>query len=482
MAYTNTPEESTYRTVRVDFAGVGTGRNGTTTSKDARFVNCFAETVRDPTNKDKKYWLRQRPGLTHKMNVGVSGTGRGIAYFNGYLYSAIGNKLYRDTTEVATLGNSSGRVGFTQFNGTYTALIALDGVKGWVIKTDNTVTEITDVDFPTPHVPFPIFIDGYLFVADDGTDDIYNCNLEDPLTWTAGNFITAELYPDQIKALAKNANYLVAIGEKTTEQFYDAALTGGSPLQRNDSAVQQVGTPAPSTVVQGDGEVIFVGTTDNGGRTVWLLKGFEAKELATPQIRQSLTSEGSGISSAAATIIRTMGHKFYILTTSTRTFVFDLDEGLWHEWTYNGATSPFIFLYACDHPDGEARALHPSNGNICAFSDTVATDAITSSSSTTMTMQVVTDKLDFGSNNRKYMHRLSLVGDAPHSSAVSVAVSWSDDDYQNWATSRDISLTGDLSYMTQLGMFRRRAMKFTYTAAYPIRLEAFEMDINIGQN
>lgn len=482
MAYTNTPEQDTYRTVRHELAGVGNGRNGTTITKDARYVNCFVESVKNPMQDQKKRYLRQRPGMIHKTNIGVTGTGRGIAYFNGYLYSAIGNKLYRDTTEVATLGNSSGRVGFTQFNGTYTALIALDGVKGWVIKTDNTVTEITDVDFPTPHSPYPVFLDGYLFVADLDTDDIYNCDLEDPLTWTPGNFITAELYPDKIVAMAKNANYLVAIGEKTTEQFYDAALIGGSPLQRNDSAVQQIGCPAPATVVQGDGELVFVGSTDNGGRTVWFIKGFESKEIATPQIRQSLTSEGTGISSASAFMIRSMGHKFYVLTTSTRTFVFDFDEGLWHEWTYNGVSSPFICLYACDHPDGDARTLHPSNGNLLAFSDTVAHDAITSSSNTTMTVEVVTDKLDFGSNNRKYAHRLSLVYDVPHTAAVNMSVAWSDDDYQNWSSARTVSVNTDLSAITQLGMFRRRAFKLTYTAAYPIRGEALELDINIGQS
>ena len=101
--YTNTPEQDTYRTQRFDLVGIGTARNGTTTSKDARYVNCFPERLRDPSLDGKRYFLRQRPGMIHKLNVGVAGTGRGLTYFNGNTYTAIGNKLYRDSTEVATL-------------------------------------------------------------------------------------------------------------------------------------------------------------------------------------------------------------------------------------------------------------------------------------------------------------------------------------------------------------------------------------------
>lgn len=482
MAYTNTPEQSTYRTLRFDLAGMPSGRSGGTTNKDQKFLNAFPESFKDPTTRDKKFFLRSRPGAAFSTALPAAGEGRGIMYFNGSVYSVVGNKLYRDTTSVQTLATTTGPVGFTLFNGSYTALILVDGTDGYVIKTDNSVTKITDPDFPTPHIATPVFLDGYLFLAKSGTDDIYNCDLEDPLSWTPGKFITAELYPDKVIALAKNANYVVAVGERTTEQFYDAGNASGSPLQRNDSAVQQVGTPAPFSVVSSDGEVLLVGTTQNGGYTVWLIKGFEYKELGTPFINQALTYEGVNLAQAVGCVVRSTGHKFYILTTLTRTFVFDLDEQMWHEWASGAGTSPFAYRFVCDHNDGKPRLLHNTGGFVAALTDNIATDATSSSTTETIYTQVLTDKIDISSNNRKTCNRLSMVGDAPNGTAnVLLNVSWSDDDYNTWTADRPLYLNGDLQAITQLGMFRRRAFRFTYNQPYPIRLEGFELDINIGQ-
>jgi len=137
----------------------------------------------------------------------------------------------------------------------------LDGVKGYVFTGPSTApTEITDADFPTPHIPQPVFLDGYLFVAKANTQDIYNSDLDNPLLWTAGNFISAEMYPDKIVGLTKNNNYIYAVGRNSVEYLYDAAnLT--SPLARHDSAVQQFGATSSGTIVATDTEVVMVGET-----------------------------------------------------------------------------------------------------------------------------------------------------------------------------------------------------------------------------
>lgn len=541
MAYTNTPQNNTYRTVRIDAVNDPTGRNGTATS-DIRYVNIFPEKNTDPHSSyaNRKFYLRERPGTVYKSGV-TAGTARGMHYYNGHMYSVIDNQLYQDSTPVQTISNSTGPVGFTEYNGTYNALILLDGINGYVIKTDLTVTPIVpgafaastaytlgqrviptagqngyfyevttagttgtepvwpttsgntvtsgsvtftcrDGDFPTPHIPYPVFIDGYLFVCLSNSADIYNSDLEDPLLWTAGNFITAELYPDNVVSMGKNNNYLVALGSQTIEHFYDAAIASGSPLQRNDTAVQQMGCIAPQTTVTTDDGVVFVGTTMNGGRTVWILNGFQPKEIGVPVVKQHLDSEGSNISNAVGMVFRTMGHKFYMITTTTRTFVYDFDEGMWHEWSYNNETTPWLYKVGCDHPDGQFRLLHPTNGNIVALSDTSAHDAIDNSTNTTIYAVLQTEKLDFGSINRKFGYRLSVIGDTPTSSNTPMTVQWSDDDYRTWSAARTLNINGDISFIMQLGMFRRRAFKFIYNQDYPLRLEGFEIDLNIGNS
>jgi hypothetical protein len=80
------------------------------------------------------------------------------------------------------------------------------------------------------------------------------------------------------------------------------------------------------------------------------------------------------------------------------------------------------------------------------------------------------------------MSRFSLIGDVPDDTLVDTAVSikWSDDDYKTWSTARTLTFTGDLPAITQLGQFRRRAFRITYSLPHLFRLEAMEMDINKG--
>mgnify|MGYP000340684892 CR=1 FL=1 len=80
------------------------------------------------------------------------------------------------------------------------------------------------------------------------------------------------------------------------------------------------------------------------------------------------------------------------------------------------------------------------------------------------------------------MSRLALIGDVPTTSGAgnTVQVAWSDDDYQTWTADRDLSFDYDFPCIAQLGNFRRRAFKIEYSQPYLLRLEAFEVDINKG--
>lgn len=484
MAFTQTPTQSTYQTKRMGFVENPQARSGTDKTKDQRIVNFYPELIQEAQGaRSKEYTINSRPGTVYSASGGAAAAGRGIVYFNSSLFTVIGTNVYRNgTTMGVTLGTSTGHIGFTQFNGTYTSLILLDGVKGWEIKLDNSITQIVDADFPTPHVPFPVFIDGYLLVAKAGTDDLYNSDLENALSWTPGSFITAELYPDAIVALAKNNNYCYTIGSSTIEFFYDAGIASGSPFQRNDSAVQQFGCPAPLTVVETDKEVVFVGSTNNGGYTIWALEGFNPKEIAYPSLRESLDAEGANIANATAFSVRSNGHKFYVLSLTSRTWVYDFKENLWHEWTYSDNTTKFPFENGCDVTGGSSKLIHNSNGNVVLLSTAVATDQITSSAGINIYSEMTTVKQDMDSMRRKDCSRLTLVGDAPQVSNLPMSVQWSDDDYQTWSTPRTLNINGSYSTITQLGKFRRRAFRFIYNNALPIAIEGYELDLNIGNS
>lgn len=479
MPYSKTPVIQTYETKRVNFISNPQQRN-TNAAQDFRLLNMMVEVIKSPVGDQSKYFIKSRPGVATAFTT-AAGEGRGIYYWvisgTGYCMAVVGNKVYANGTNVLTLATSTGSVGFTEFVSStgIVSLVLLDGTDGYVFSNSTTAVKITDADFPTPHVPIPIFIDAYLFVAKANTADIYNSNLDDPSLWTAGNYISAEMYPDLIVALSKNNNYIYAVGSSSTEYLYDVANATGSPLGRHDSAVQQFGTAAKDSVVQTEVEVIMIGETNNGGHTVWTIDGFKASEIGIPAIKSALLADGANLANAQAFCVRVSGQKCYVISLTNRTLVYSFDTKMWHEWSTGSGS--FLCSHATDGPNGSAYMLDKTNGNIYTMDETIFTDA-----GTAINCVFTSAKLDFDTINRKFMYRLSIIGDVPDSTGTDIAVSvqWSDDDYKTFSTARTLNFNADLPKIDQLGQFRRRAFKLTYSLPHLLRLEGLEVDLNKG--
>lgn len=490
MPFTKAPETSTFKTQRFPVVGTPLQRNGAYVGSlpDQRFLNCYPEKINSETLKTNSFYLRKRPGLISQFITNVA-EGRGIIYEDSTqkTFGVTGNIVWvwdgTTLTNIGTLATSTGAVGWTVHLTTGIDVALLDGVNGYLINPNtNVFTQITDVNFPSPHVPDPVSMDGYLFVAKAGTADIYNSNLNVPTVWTPGDFITAEMYPDFIVALSKNNNYIYAVGTGSVEFFYDAGIATGSPLQRNDSAVLQFGTPAPGSVTQTEKEVIMIGSTQNGGRTIWLIEGFKATEIALEPVKMSLDAEGAAISTCNCYCIRTAGHKFYVLRLeqSKRTWVYDFEEKLWHEWSgyADDGSTPALFrgAFCSDSTIGHPFMQDTSNGRIYSMSEDVYQD-----NGVQILVQMTTEKQDFDNMNRKDYYRFVLFGDWPNNVTTSnITLDWTDDDYRTYQGNRTINLCQALPVTRRLGKSRRRAFRLTYTDNQPLRLEGFEVDVNIG--
>jgi len=174
--------------VRLPLIGAYSNRTNSG-SKDQRFINAFPETRKVEQLENTRIYINKRPGLVELCNVAGDGAGRGLIHFYGSFYAIIANKVYKVTddgttvTEKITLPSSTGNCGIISCNSSVLGdyLFLCDGTVGWIVKSDHTVTQITDEDFPTPHVASPTFIDGYVLVAKDS--DVFNCDLDAPLSW-----------------------------------------------------------------------------------------------------------------------------------------------------------------------------------------------------------------------------------------------------------------------------------------------------------
>ena len=540
MAFTKTPTQDTYDTKRFPFVGAHNSRDKFGT-KDQRYVNCYPESIKNPLNQGKRIYLVKRPGLSTIVNTASTGEARGLIYWNGKVYSVVGAKVFSNTTLIYTLSTSTGFVGFQPANasssGASNYLFLCDGTNGYTIDTSDAVVQInvtysvwttvttlavgqrriptvanslyyevtaittgttavgeptwpttignTVVDggvtwtckgyyggFPSPHVPTPIFADGYIFLAKSNTDRIYNCDLELPQSWNPINFVAAEMFPDNLVALARNNNQVVAFGSTSTEFLYDAANVNSSPLARNDGGAQQIGCASATTLVSFEQQMIFVGQSELGGRCVWFIDSFKPTKVSIEWVDDALDQESTNISNSKAYIMRVRGHQFYILNLTSRTFVYDLDEKMWTEWSTNNAGNHSVFTinYSCDW-NGEALGLHATNGKVYKFDPYTYQD-----DGTAILVDATTSLIDMDDMDRKTCHMFILVGD--RTSATSLAsVSYSDNDYATFSTPRSMDLA-NRAFLTNLGMFRRRAFRVQYSDNFPFRVEAIEIYTN----
>jgi len=539
MAQPSQAQPTTYRQLRIDFIGSVHNRDSSSNKDQRFINVYPETTKNPTSKEPKKYLVKRPGLSLNSTVVALGAIARGCVYWEGNLYTVYGDKLYKGTSSIQTLATSTGTVGWATSSGVTKYLFICDGTDGYVVDTSGTVTKInqtysawaattnyslddiriptvgngfyykvttdagssgasqptwpttigsTVVDggitwtcsgsyggFPSPHIPKPVFLDGYIFLIDSGTYDIYNCDLENPLGWSTANFISAEMWPDDSVCLARQNNQIVVLGNESTEFLYDTGGASGTPLGRNDAAAIEIGIAGRDTLYQDEKQFIFVGQSSTGGRAVWRVEGFQIKKISYEGIERIIDAEGTNITSAIAFGVRTAGHYFYILNLNTKTLVYDIEETMWHEWSTNssGTHSKLTYNYAADSLTGRAVLQHNTNGKTYLLDPSVYQD-----DGVSILTELWTSRLDFGSVNRKFMSSLNIVGDTTTASSL-LSFRWSDDDYKTWSNWKDIDLVVR-PYFMKLGVFRRRAFNLKFTDNAPLRLEGMEFDFNMG--
>ena len=487
MAFTKSPENNTYQTKQIELMQELDSRTDSV-SKDVSYLNCFFDELQNKLTQEKDYNIVKRAGLASFGSALPSTNIRGLYYWEDEdkLYAVSGNDIWiatastgvHITTKAGALATLNGNVGFTEFlyDDTTVKVVLSDGTKVYTIDSANNVVTVTDVDLPTPHLPVPVFLDGYLFIVKADSADIYNSNLNDPTAWTAGNFISCEMFPDEVNHFAKLNNYLVVFGTSSIEYFWDAANASGSPLQRNDTPVKLVGYLGG--FAQHGGRIYFLGNTTAGTPDVYALEDLKMENIGNAAVRKYLEVQAGDLGNSSATIVSFMGNDFYVFTIGPRTYVFDLKAGLWTNFAFKNNLNMYITHSVCSSsPYVPTSIVYINNEpNLLKFNPTVYQD-----DGVNFTMRTVTGNHYFGSYNQKAMHRLTITSDRPTTDA-SMDVYWTDDDYQTYTSSQAVNLNQELPSLTRLGRFRKRAFKLELTANVPLRLKRLEVDINLGQH
>ena len=338
--------------------------------------------------------------------------------------------------------------------------------------------------FPSHHNPSAAFLDGYLFLSRTGTYEIYNSATEGYNSWNPLDYISANQYPDPVIALGKQNNLLVAFGTISTEFFYDAANTN-SPLERYQGSVLQVGLNDASAFSTNEKVVFFVGKSDAGKTSVWMMDGTKVQEISTEYVERIMSGNTGAFK---VTSIRLDGHYFVLLDCGTvgRTLVYDIEEQIWTEWV-DGVTGLQFGLQSFAFTDSSENYIlgqNPSTGSLYLISNrndssNASASKIYTDAGTNYTVSTTLAKQDFDTYKRKFFHKAYIVGDL---SNTNVSISWSDDDYQTYSSSIAVSMNDVNPQLTRLGSSRRRAWKLTHTDNTPLRLEALEVTYTVGEH
>lgn len=490
MAFNRAPTVDTYSTARVDVFREITLRDDGASGADEDYLNVFIELVKDNSLEDSRKYILKRGGVEEVIPALNLSTVRGMYFWQDQqkILYCVGRNIYVyeiTTQNTIPLYNvfttTEGYIGFCEYlyDDGSVKILATDGTatSGLIsIDITNTVVTCTDTTLPE-HQPYLVFLDGYVFVSKKNTATIHCSTLNNPLDWSVLDTIDAEMEADVILRMAKINNYLLVFGSNTIEYFWDAGNESpDTPLQRNDTPIK-MNKYLGGMSVYGN-KVFYIGTDAGGQPDIFVLQDFKIESIGIPSISRYLSTCSEDFATWTGNIISVQGHTFYIVKAGlNKTFVYDVNTKLWVRWAYQDNS-----IFNIQH----STVGNSSNATLSLFS-LDNTDAIYKFSNTyqdngvNYTCIITTDEFDFGSLNRKTMKRCGIIADRPHTNN-NILLQWSDNDYRTYSTARSINLNQDMPCTYQLGSFRQRSFKLTYTQNTALRIQGLEVDINKGNS
>ena len=474
------------------YVGVGivglmiVGKTTQATDKDARFINCFAQTVSDPITGQKKLCVVKRPGFGTQStpssgNAGYAimvwtGAGNGTAVISAF--GATNSTIYSATSSLGAITGRCTGITETSINGTATLAVTSTDNTGWYYDTGvGVMTEITDAQWPGDTETITgtfAHMDGFAFVMTT-RGRLWSSDLNSITAWTANNFTATNAYPDLGIAALRWKNYVMAFGTESIEFYYNAGLTP-FPLARAHAMTQKIGAVSADAIARISDTVFWCGTTPEGGMSIFQWDG-NVSRLSAPEVEAIMILAGA--SNISLTTIRFYGRSFVLIKAGPTTLAYCVEEKMWHEWN---TTTPLWYKCASVMLGGTMVNYSVSNVStsgkvfVMNHSSLVFTD-----NGDTYTARIQTGPEDGGTDATKFYHDLDIVADVEGSTST-LTIASSDDDYATYSTHGTLDLSGTRPLrLTGLGSARRRGWALTHSANTPMRLHRAEGNLSVGR-
>jgi hypothetical protein len=355
--------------------GLGSYESASKPFSAQRCVNLYA--ISAQAQALSEFILNYTPGIVLFASVGAHKS-RGAIVMNGVYYVVSGTTLY----SIDELGNITSRgtiLGTTRVSMAHNGeklCIVVPGGNGYVYNaTTTTLTQITDPDYRTADTV--CFKDGYYVFTETDSNVFFNSALNDPLTFAALDFGTAEQSPGNIVACHATHDEVFILKENTTEVFQNVG-GAGFPFQRIPGASFEKGTFSKYSPIQWEGTFYFVGGGINEKAAIFQATTGEPAKISTDAIAHEIqkftkaeiaesfsftySTEGSSF----------VGFTFRSINIPSRTFVYNvtasqsLGHPVWFEqqtgisdnaWRINSLDSIYDKLIVSDNIDGRIGYL-----------------------------------------------------------------------------------------------------------------------------
>ncbi len=283
------------------------------------------------------------PGLVEFSNPATAAGVRGIHIMGSYVYAVVGAVVYEiasngTAVNLGSIETSTGHVGMAD-NGTQILLV--DGTDDGHIITFNTLTDISDNDFPV--ATDCVFFDGYFVVTVGVTGRIQISDLYDGLVWDALDFATAESAADYLVGIGNTKQNIWLFGTLTTEVYFNSG-NADFPFERVPGAIINTGCNALGSITEVTDKVYWLSHKNQ----VVCSKGYGKEVVSTVSIDYQISTYET-VSDAMGYTYTLEGRSFYVLTfpTADKTWVLDVGANQWHEWSSLDGTTPERHRCAC---------------------------------------------------------------------------------------------------------------------------------------
>lgn len=341
-----------------------------------------------------------------------------------------------------------------------------------VTLTREILAKVIDPDLPTNLVGGTVTLKGWTFCASRDAR-IYNFDINSVTAITPGNYISADDYPDSGLGIIKHGDEVVHFGTNSIQFFYVAGNPTGSPLSVVQNATIDIGVSNELAYCSVGNKFAFI-SFGQLGKSFWIVTG------RSPQ-KVSSSREDAILSDGFRWIVSTCvidGQVMIFLFCKDRgiVLVYCLDSGGWWELNANSmsqamAIGAFSFLINSTNTNGFLQRMS-------IYSETLSyKDAISATSTGSVTTATaIIDIGDLGEDGNKSMPRIAFDADTQVSTS-NLYVSFSDDDYQTFTSSRAVDLTKERKELTRNGGFRHRVIKMEHSDDTGFRLRVINADI-----